>query len=287
MRHALRYLPTFVAVVENGGVKAAAAALHKTQAAVSYDLKRLQDVVGASLMVRNGRQLRLTDRGRLLLNASRRLVDECAQALGRPEAPETPLRIASVSGFGRYVVHGRWMARYPQQPIELRFFSNENVIARVRDDDADLGFCFEKKPSRSVVFEPVYREKLVLTVPQGLRLRAGNDGLRTVFDRLPAVAYDESDYVFARWFSTVTGDARRNIRFGDRYAELEEAIRAVAAGRGYSIVPLDAARALSAHSPVRVVAPTMSAINTVYAIYGRHRENEWLPRVRGLFGQSR
>jgi DNA-binding transcriptional LysR family regulator len=287
MRHALRYLPTFVAVVEHGGVGAAAAALHKTQAAVSYDLKRLQEAVGISLLVRSGRRLRLTDDGRRILRASHRLLDHFARAFGGAEIALDPLRVASVSGFGRYVAHRALMRHYADRPIELRFFTNEDVIARVRGGDADFGLCFDEKVSRSVIFQPAYRERLVLIAPPALRRRSGRDGLKAIVDRNPAIAYDESDYVFARWFAAVFGDPRRDIRFGDRYAELEEAIHAVAAGRGYSIVPLDAARAWSAIAPLRIVPTAKQVVNTVFAVYGRHREDELLPAIRTVFAGTR
>jgi DNA-binding transcriptional LysR family regulator len=53
-------LRSFVAVAETGGVTRAAVALHLTQAAVSQQLKRLEDSLGTALFVRDRQRMALT-----------------------------------------------------------------------------------------------------------------------------------------------------------------------------------------------------------------------------------
>ena len=67
-------LRSFVAVAENGGVTRAAGFLHLTQSAVSMQLKRLEEMLGVSLLDRTGRTIALTAEGEQLLVYARRMV---------------------------------------------------------------------------------------------------------------------------------------------------------------------------------------------------------------------
>ena len=77
----LRFLRTFVAIVDNGGVARAAARLNLTQSAASRQIQALEDELGLRLFARIGRSVRLTSEGEDLLEHSRRLLSDVA-ALG-------------------------------------------------------------------------------------------------------------------------------------------------------------------------------------------------------------
>lgn len=67
-------LRAFVAVAETGGMTNAGRSLNLTQAAVSQQIKRLEDLFRQQLFERDRRQLRLTPRGERLLAHARRLL---------------------------------------------------------------------------------------------------------------------------------------------------------------------------------------------------------------------
>ena len=67
-------LRAFVAVAETGGMTAAANLLHLTQAAVSQQIKRLEETFGSRLFERDRRGLRLTDAGERLFGRAKRLL---------------------------------------------------------------------------------------------------------------------------------------------------------------------------------------------------------------------
>jgi DNA-binding transcriptional LysR family regulator len=60
-------LRTFVTVAETGAVGAAASRLARTQAAVSMQLRRLEEDLGQRLLDRSPRGVQLTEAGHLLL----------------------------------------------------------------------------------------------------------------------------------------------------------------------------------------------------------------------------
>jgi DNA-binding transcriptional LysR family regulator len=80
-------LKTFIAIAETGGFTRAAGEVNKTQGAVSMQMKRLEELLGRSVFVRDGRQSRLTPDGELLLDYARRIVrlnDEAVSTFSQP-----------------------------------------------------------------------------------------------------------------------------------------------------------------------------------------------------------
>lgn len=70
----LDQLRTFVAVVDMGSFTRAAEDVFKTQSAVSMQVRKLEERLGAELFERGGRAVRLTDEGARLLTYARRML---------------------------------------------------------------------------------------------------------------------------------------------------------------------------------------------------------------------
>jgi DNA-binding transcriptional LysR family regulator len=68
-------LRTFVAIADHGGFTRAGESVNRTQSAVSMQMKRLEeDVLQRKLFEREGRQVRLTPEGQVLLGYARRIL---------------------------------------------------------------------------------------------------------------------------------------------------------------------------------------------------------------------
>lgn len=67
-------LRTFVTVADCGGFTAAAERVHRTQSAVSQQIKRLEDTLGVRLIVRTSRRMTLTPEGERFLGYARRIL---------------------------------------------------------------------------------------------------------------------------------------------------------------------------------------------------------------------
>ena len=70
----LDQLKTFVAIAESGSFTKAADAVHKTQSAVSMQMRRLEERIGKPIFARDGRASKLTEEGERLLGYARRMV---------------------------------------------------------------------------------------------------------------------------------------------------------------------------------------------------------------------
>jgi DNA-binding transcriptional LysR family regulator len=74
-------LRTFVAIVETGSFTQAADVVHKTQSAVSMQIKKLEERVEHPIFARDGRGSKLTEHGERLLEYARRIVKLNVEAL--------------------------------------------------------------------------------------------------------------------------------------------------------------------------------------------------------------
>ena len=67
-------LRTFIAIAETGSFTRAAEVVHKTQSAVSMQMKRLEERIERPIFARDGRASKLTEDGQRLLDYARRIV---------------------------------------------------------------------------------------------------------------------------------------------------------------------------------------------------------------------
>lgn len=277
-----RFLRTFYTVCTHGGFGRAAARLDCTQPAVSYQVRTLERDLGAALFERGRRRVVLTPAGRRLLEFCREFFasyDRLAAELAGGAPSEEPIRIASVSGFGRYVlfpalgalIGGATAYRAPRPRIDLRFRTAEEVFRLVEGGDVDLGVVYLPKVSNQLAFRHLRDEEIVLiATPSLVKSRGALRDLARLetYETLPFVTYLEGDYVFGKWFDSNFGAQPARATSVHHFDELEEVIATVALGSGASIVPLDSARAAAARKEVRVIRPVKGrrCVNRVFAV---------------------
>ncbi|MDR6890663.1 DNA-binding transcriptional LysR family regulator [Variovorax sp. 3319] len=118
-------LRAFVAVVECNGYTPAAQFLHRTQAAISQQLARLEDCTGIDLFEKPTRQLRLTEQGKVLLDYARRLLELNNEAMDklRPGVVSGSVRIGATNLYATTVLPSllaRFSELYPAIHIDLQ-----------------------------------------------------------------------------------------------------------------------------------------------------------------------
>ncbi|WP_338870241.1 LysR family transcriptional regulator [Myxococcus stipitatus] len=230
----LPFLRTFVAVYEARGVTEAALRLHRTQPTVSYQLRRLEETLGAPLFERRSARLvptPLADRLFRFLGGFARDV----QAVLQGAEEDRPLEVASVSGFGRYVLFPLLAeVESLHRALTLRYPPADEVFRQVLEGKVDVGFSFRGTVHPRLTLTPVYEEKLVLVAGAtwARRLRAQKD-----FRDVPLVTYDEGDYVVGRWLGHHFGRRHPHWYSTAHFEDLEEVLEWVARDRGTAVVP--------------------------------------------------
>jgi DNA-binding transcriptional LysR family regulator len=118
-------LRVFATVVDHGGFTAAAAVLHRSQAAISLQIKRLEESTRAVLLHQPRQPLRLTDDGKILLDYARRMIalnDEAFSSLSSSRVTGK-IRIGSINDYSVNVLPellAEFCGLYPEAQIELQ-----------------------------------------------------------------------------------------------------------------------------------------------------------------------
>ena len=282
----LRYLHAFRAVCEGGSLRAAAATLHRTEQAVSYQLRKLEEALGMPLFHRGQGALVPNAAGERLLAFCRDMGRDLARLHeAMRDEPALPLRIAAVSGFGRYELLPLFReGPLADAPIRMSFPTAEEVVRQVETGASDLGFVHLMLPHGALRLVAVGTEEVALIASGGDALPSLDAGALAQADY---VTYDESDYVFATWFTQVLGEKPARLRSVAHFEELEEVLDWVAAGRGLSIVPRACARDAEARGEVVAVERAgRPCRNTIYAVMDPARTHPAAQRTLDVVRQQ-
>jgi DNA-binding transcriptional LysR family regulator len=256
----IQFLQAFHAICETGSFRKAAEKMHVTQPAISYQIQKLEDQLRVALFERLGRRIVLTAAGNRLNGFCSRFfaeLENLSEELGdNLPARTAPLRIASVSGFGRFILFPILSSkRFAHLRLELTYSTAAEVFESIERGDCDFGAVYLTKVSNYLKFVPVYREELVMISPKDFPLTKESIGTIDSYATLPFITYEESDYVFGKWFDAFFGAQPTATHSVSHFEELEEVIDMVRLGRGLSLVPLDSAAAVIRNKRIRVLRP--------------------------------
>jgi len=166
-----RQLAAFCAVVEKKSFSQAAERLGVTQPAVSLQIRALEKRLGTQLLDRSGRRVEPTEAGtRLYRNAQRllaveeQLLDELSEDVGLTGR----LELGASTGPGGSVVPlvlCELQQGHPDVSVALTVSDTQRIVELVADRDVELGVVGFARRHRSVTFEPLFRDEVVLACP--------------------------------------------------------------------------------------------------------------------------
>ncbi|AZF20462.1 Transcriptional regulator, LysR family [Pseudomonas sp. R4-35-07] len=129
-------LRTFVAIADQGGFTRAGELVNRTQSAVSMQMKRLEeDVLQRKLFERDGRQVRLTPEGQVLLGYARRILKLHSEVFNTLREPHMVglVRIGTPDDYVMRFLPGilkQFSKAYPLIQIELHCESSTVLVQR-------------------------------------------------------------------------------------------------------------------------------------------------------------
>jgi DNA-binding transcriptional LysR family regulator len=164
----LSQLEAFVEAARRGSVSRAAEALFLTQPALTARLKGLEASLGAELLVRTRRGVRLSEAGTAFLPFAQRALEAVAD--GRQLVAELArgspgrLAIGAAPAVSTSVLPGmlaRFRAAWPSAQLIVRTGHSEEVLEMVLREQVDLGLVRELRHPE-IVTTPLYEDELVL-----------------------------------------------------------------------------------------------------------------------------
>jgi len=157
-------LKTFLAIADNGSFTRAAEEVHKTQSAVSMQMKRLEELVGTPLFAKDGRMSRFTQDGERLVDYARRIVainDEAIYAFAKPDLAGT-IKFGTPDDYAeRFLpeILARFARTHPMVTVDVECLGSSELFERCKRGEMDLSLVTHS--CDILTQEPVRREKLV------------------------------------------------------------------------------------------------------------------------------
>jgi DNA-binding transcriptional LysR family regulator len=233
----LAALRIFKAVVDEGGVNKAAARLHRVPSNVTTRVKQLEEQLGAKLFAREGRKLKLSAEGKVLLNYAEQLLrlSSEAEAALRGGKPRGTLRIGaleSTSAARLPPILSRYHLLYPQVGVELVTGTSGALVSLVHAQEIEAAFVAEPFNAAGLEARSAFREEIVLIVPKSLpRIRSPRD-----IANLTVIAF-ASGCSYRRRLEAWLGAAGVHPDRTMEFQSYHTIIACVAAGSGIAVVP--------------------------------------------------
>jgi len=168
----INQIKTFVTVVEEGSLSAAADRLNLTQPAVSLHIQNVEDYFGVNLLNRRNRDMDLTPVGEALFREGKKLIDFHDRIENEifTEIFRSKLKISIGAGpiMTDYVVpHMMGFFRKRQPGIELAVepMETDNIVKGVLDHSLDIGFVGYQVKNPRLLVEEWVKDELLLIVP--------------------------------------------------------------------------------------------------------------------------
>lgn len=248
----MRLLRYFVAVAEEGNFNRAADRLHIAQPPLSRAIQQLEAHIGAPLLDRTSRPLRLTNVGRLLYAQAIQMIERMEDVEAMVKTAATSRRRRLVIGFVASTIYARLPElirefRKAVENVELIMVESTTLeqIAALKEGRIDVGFGrirFDDPAVRRIVLRD---EKLIAAFPIDHPLAAGEGpiSLRDIADE-PQIIYPRAPRPsYADQVISLFRDHAIEPRVVHETRELQIAIGLVAAEEGVAIVPESVRRA--------------------------------------------
>jgi len=160
-------LHVFRTVARAGGVNRAAEQLHRVQSSVTTRVKKLEEDVGVALFLREGRRMRLSPAGTVLLEYADRLLElaeEARDAL-HGSRPRGRLRLGTMESTAAARLPGpltTFHTRYPEVSVELSTSDPQTLMTQVLSGALDAALVAEPVVDARLATLTTFVEQLVI-----------------------------------------------------------------------------------------------------------------------------
>ncbi len=174
----IRQLRAFIAIAELGTFTAGAQRVHVTQAAISMQIRQLENELGARLFIRAPRRVMLTEAGEQLLQRARQIlrdhdaaIDEIAELAG---AERGRLRIGSASAMVTTDVLPKLLKQVRKQharaEVTVASGTSEALVQQILAGELDVAFVSLPVEARGISTERLSQDQLVAVASPRHRL---------------------------------------------------------------------------------------------------------------------
>jgi len=164
-----RDLKYFEVIAEEGNLGRAAERLHRTQPALTKCIDRLEEDLGAKLFEKDGRGMRLTAAGEVLVRRTRQMaimVEETAREMqDYAGGLQGTVRIGCLPTLAEHMmprVFEQLLREAPAISVSLTVAMNDNLLAGLRDGELDLAIGPMSDTDPEIVCEQIAEDTVVV-----------------------------------------------------------------------------------------------------------------------------
>ncbi len=227
----LRKLEIFVTVARLGNFSRAAEALHMAQPPVSIAVRKLEEELGAALLVRDKRALTLTHEGETVLAQAQSIlqqVDNLASSVGEfQQLLRGEIQLACPAMAGTYFLPqllGRFLDMHPGLTASVTQAGTHKIEQMLINDEIELGVVTLAEPHPELEIVPLVSDTLSVCLgsKHPLRRQAVKGSLSiNALQGIPMVLY-EPDYFIRQRFDRLCSErqVQPEIRLQTNYLPL-------------------------------------------------------------------
>lgn len=253
-------------------VTRAAQVLGTPQPTLSRHIARVEDALGVELLVRSGRQVRLTEAGRILWTAAERALDELDRGVEQVLGDASPDRGRVAVGFlhtlGPVVVPRvlrEFRALHPGIRFDLQQEGHDVMLRHLREGHVDVCLTSPLPDDPAFASRALQEQQLAALLPSGHAL--------AVRRRLRLVELAGETFVGLKegyGLRRITDAWCRAVGFTPQLAfagdDIDTVRGLVAAGLGVALLPAEPDRPLAGTVEVRVSPGSTRTVGVVWAV---------------------
>lgn len=167
-------LRMFMAVVRIGSIRGAAEHVNVAPSVVSRQIAETERKIGLPLFERNARGMALTEAGELVLEHSRRVLEEhglLREQLGFLKGvQQRRVRILCGEGFLADILQhglGSFVGIYPDVQYDLQLGGTQSVLDGIANGDSDIGIAYNPLTDARVRSLAISKQPLCVVAPPG------------------------------------------------------------------------------------------------------------------------
>ena len=168
----LRHLRYFVVVAEELHFRRAAERLHMSQPPLSQQIRQLEEEIGATLLLRNQRQVELTAAGQAFFIRAREILDaveDAARQARRVQRGEVGRLAVGFVGSAMYSFVPELLRTFrdhaPDITLRLHELGTSEQLRQLEDGRLDVGFIRVPRARPELKIETVVEEPVVAALP--------------------------------------------------------------------------------------------------------------------------
>ena len=164
-------LEIFCAVAETKSFTKAAELVHRTQPTISAQIGSLENVFGHALFDRSGKEIELTESGKILYDYARKILGLVEESKDKIAESHSIVRGDLVIGAstipGTYILPkllGKFKRRYPEVKITLQISDSEDVTSKILERKLELGAVGKQVENAKLEYRKLAADEIVLVV---------------------------------------------------------------------------------------------------------------------------